>query len=271
MMKRVLLVLICLIALNSNVLIADEVLTDLIWTLSNHKDPEVRKNAAAMLGTLKVKESVKSLIDALSDDNEDVRQACLKALVRITKQNLPLEQTQWLNWWEKEGQILYESASYNTQEIAKLKSYLDIAFVIMLLELVFILLFIVVFSFMGGAKIKEMKEINRRAEQYISNAETVSKRFDGLFEEIEKRREELVQFFSKIREDNQHEIERFSDSVQQNVEHHLREASRSLREKSESELKQTLSLLKEDLDHTIKKTVTEQIAKSVEQRAKSVE
>ena len=264
-MKKIFIILIGLFLFNTSIIRADEILPDLIWTLNNHKDPEVRKNAATMLGTLKIKSAVKPLIDSLADENEDVRTASHKSLVRLTKQNLPPEQGQWLDWWDKSGSQLYENISSSNQELTKLKSYLNFAFIVMLLELAFIILFIVVFSFMGGAKIKEMKEINRRAERYIADADGVSKRFEGLFEEIERRRNEMNLFFNKLRDDNQNEIERFSDLIQQNIEHNLREASRGLREKSEAELKQTLSLLKEDLEHLIKKTVTEQLEKVSQQ------
>lgn len=261
-MKKYLVVVFILLFLLSNFVRADDTLTSLIWTLSNHRDPEERKNAAVILGTLRVKSSVKALIDCLSDENAEVRTAVYTSLVKITKQNIPLNQGQWLEWWDKSGSRTYENLSIDSQELAKLKTYLNIAFIVMLLEMAFILLFIFIFSFMGGAKIKEMKEINRRAEHYISDADGVSKRFEDLFEEIEKRRNELAQFFTKLRDDNQNEIERFSDLVQQNIEHHLREASRNLREKSEAELKQTLTMLKEDMEHLIKKAIAEQLEKS---------
>ena len=240
-------------------LLAEDVLPDLIWTLTSHKDPEMRENAAAMLGTLKVKSAVKPLIDSLSDENDNVPVAAHKSLIKITRQNLPIQSDQWLEWWERSGMTVYDNVASGSQEMGKLKSYLNVAFIVMILELVFIILFIIVFSFMGGAKIKEMKEINRRAETYISDADGVSKRFEELFQEIEKRRNDLNIFFNKLREDNQTEIERFTDLIQQNIEHQLREAGRVLREKSEAELKQTLVMLKEDLGNLVRKTVAEQL------------
>ena len=264
-MKKIFIILIGLFLFHTGIIGADEVLTDLIWMLNNHRDAEVRKNAATMLGTLKIKSAVKPLIDALADENEEVRAASHKALIKLTKQNLPLEQGQWLDWWEKIGSQAYENISSGNQELSRLRSYLNFAFIVMLLELAFIILFIVVFSFMGGAKIKEMKEINRRAERYIADADGVSKRFEQLFEEIEHKRNDMNLFFNKLRDDNQNEIERFSDLTQQNIEHNLREASRSLREKSEAELKQTLALLKDDLEHLVKKTVDEQMEKITQQ------
>jgi F0F1-type ATP synthase membrane subunit b/b' len=264
-MKKILLLLVGLFVFSGGIIKSDEVLTDLIWILNNHRDSEARKNAAASLGTLKIKSAIKPLIDALADENEDVRIASHKSLVKLTKQNLPLEQGPWSDWWNKVGSQSYENVSSSSQELARLKSYLNFAFIVMLLELAFIILFIVVFSFMGGAKIKEMKEINRRAERYIADADGVSKRFEELFEEIEHKRNDMNLFFNKLREDNQNEIERFSDLMQQNIEHNLREANRSLREKSESELKQTLSLLKEDLERLVKKTVDEQMEKTSQQ------
>lgn len=264
-MKNIIIIAVVLLMLGANMAQADDVLTDLLRTLASHRDPEVRKNAANMLGTLKIKAGVKPLIDSLSDSSQDVRDAAYRSLIKITEQDFPLNQAQWQKWWDEKGNQNFGDLSLASQELVRLKSWLNIAFVVMLLELVFIILFIIVFSFMGGAKIKEMKEINRRAEQYINDAEGASKRFEGIFDDIEKKRTELTQFFTKLREDNQNEIERFSDLIQQNIEHHLREASRNLREKSEAELKQTLYLLKDDLEHLIKKTVAEQTEKVIQQ------
>jgi F0F1-type ATP synthase membrane subunit b/b' len=243
----------------SSIVIAEGNSTDLIWVLHNHKDPAARENAAVMIGTLKIKSAVKPLIDALDDENEKVRVASYESLIKITKQNIALKQEEWLNWWKQSGQQSYENISSVSGELSKLKSYFNIALIVIFLGLVFIILFIVVFSFMGGAKIKEMKEINRRADRYIVDAEGISKRFEELFEEIEKKREDLKSYFNNLREDNQNELERFADLIQQNIEHSLREASRGLREKSEAELRQTLTLLKEDLEHLVKKTIVEQL------------
>ncbi|MEW6026397.1 MAG: HEAT repeat domain-containing protein [Planctomycetota bacterium] len=269
MFKRLIIVL-GFILIFSALVQAEDVLPDLIWTLTSHKDPQMRETAATMLGTIKVKSAVKPLIDALSDENEGVRNAAHKSLVKITKQDLPLESAKWQEWWDKSGVNIYENVVSGSQEMAKLRSYLNVAFIVMILELVFIILFIIVFSFMGGAKIKEMKEINRRAETYIADADGVSRRFEQLIEDTERRRNEMnlyfdklrndiTMFVGKLREDNQNEIERFADLVNQNLEHSLREAGRTLREKSEAELRQTLTLLKNDLENLVRKTVAEQL------------
>lgn len=269
-MRKLLVVLGLLFLFSGSVVWAEDVIPDLIWILTSHKDPVMRENAATMLGSIKGKSSIKPLIDSLSDENENVCVAAHKALVKITKQDLPLQPAQWLEWWNKSGNNIYENSVSGSQEMVKLKSYLNIAFIVMILELVFIILFIVVFSFMGGAKIKEMKEINRRAETYIADADGVSRRFEQLIEDTERRRNEMNLYFDKLRnditlfvgklrEDNQNEIERFADLINQNLEHSLREAGRILREKSEAELRQTLTLLKDDLGSLVRKTVAEQL------------
>jgi len=201
-MRRLLVALGLLFLFSGSVLWAEDILPDLIWTLTSHKDPEMREHAATMLGTIKVKSAVKPLIDALSDESESVRVAAHKSLVKITKQELPLEATQWLDWWNKSGSNIYENIVSGSQEMAKLRSYLNVAFIVMILELVFIILFIIVFSFMGGAKIKEMKEINRRAETYIADADGVSRRFEQLIEDTERRRNEMNLYFDKLRNDH---------------------------------------------------------------------
>ncbi|MBI4713086.1 MAG: HEAT repeat domain-containing protein [Planctomycetes bacterium] len=230
---------------------AQDVTAELI-TLLEHKDAQVRKNTALTLGDLNARTAVKALVDTISDENPEVREAAVKSLVKITKQNLPADYNAWINWWEKEGSPKYGNISGTSQELSKLRVYLNFAFIVMLFELGFILLFIVVFSFMGGSKIKEMKEVVRRAEKYVSDADEVTKRFDKITQELEQRRTELMLFFTKLKEDNQNEIERFGDMLQQNIEHQMRETTRNLREKAEAEIKQTVVQIKQEIAQQIK-------------------
>ncbi|MFH1228773.1 MAG: HEAT repeat domain-containing protein [Planctomycetota bacterium] len=226
---------------------AEDVTTGLMDKLRD-KDPEVRKNVATTLGVLKVKNAVKPLIDTLADDNADVREAAYKSLTKLSRQSFPADYDTWLDWWGKEGIKQFGETEMAGQKLAELQRYLNFAFIVMLLELILIVFLTVVFGYMAGSKIKEMKEIAKRADKYIADSDEVTKRFDRITQELDQRRSELMVFFNKLKEDSQNEIERFSELLRQNVEHQMREATRTLREKAESEIRQTTAQLKEEIN-----------------------
>ncbi len=223
-----------------------------------HKDPEVRQNAAELLGTYKVKHAVKPLIDTLGDEDSEVNQAAWLSLKRITKKDLPAEYDIWIDWWRTEGLQQFAETVGVEAQLAEAQNYITFAFISMLVILILILLFIAVFSFMGGAKIKEMKEITRRLEKYLLEADEVTKKSDRVIADLEQKRTEMISFFSKLKEENQGEIERFSELLQQNVEHRMREITMQLREKAEGELDQTIIRFKEDLKREIARSGGEQ-------------
>jgi HEAT repeat protein len=61
-----------------------------VTELMNHPDYTFRRIAAYILGKLKNPESVETLVDALGDDNSDVRKSAAQALNRIGKPSIPL-------------------------------------------------------------------------------------------------------------------------------------------------------------------------------------
>lgn len=239
----------CLYMLGSvgNTVTAEDFSTDLINKLRD-KDPEIRKNVATTLGVLKVKNAIKPLIDTLADDNAEVRDAAYKSLSKLTRQSLPPDYEKWIDWWGNQGIKQFGEMEMASQKLSELQRYLNFAFIVMLLELILIVFLTVVFGYMAGSKIKEMKEISRRAEKYIADSDEVTQRSDRIVQELEQRRGELLVFFNKLKEDGQNEIERFSELLRQNVEHQMREATRTLREKAESEIRQTTAQLKEEIN-----------------------
>jgi tetratricopeptide (TPR) repeat protein len=236
----------------------------LIEKLKN-ADPQIRKNAVELLGSDKntAKQAVEPLIDTLNDTDAAVREAAYQVLKRITKQDFPPQYDPWINWWEKEGAKQFGENVGFTRDITETKTYITFAFISMIVILILILLFIGIFSFMGGSKIKEMKEITKRLEKYLLEADEVTQKSDRVIAELEQRRTELIGFFSKLKEENESEIERFSDLLQQNVEHRMRESTMQLREKAEMELEQTLNRFKEDVQREITRLVNEQKEKTI--------
>jgi len=225
---------------------------DLLSALE-HKDWQVRRNAAQMLGAWNDKSAVRALIDTLTDDNPEVRQAAHQSLIKITEEkDLPLDYTVWSKWWMEKGHTKFEELTPNQQELAEARTYLNVGFIVIVISLILLLLFIMVFSFIGGSKIKEIKEIIKKAERYTTDAEEVTRKFDRIMEELEKRRTEIADSINKLREENTTELERFLDLLQQNTEHQLRESMMGLREKAETELRQTLTQLRQDVQQEIK-------------------
>jgi len=245
------LILVTAILLSANLwLKADD--SDLIPYLRD-RDESIRKNTASMLGSMRSKIAVKALIDTLQDEtNNDVRTVIHNSLVRITGQNLPPEHDKWLKWWEEIGRKQFAPVSPIGSDAS-----LTTAFIVIGVSLLLLLLFIMIFSYIGGSKIKDIKEIIKKAERYTTDAEGVTQRFNSLIEEIEKRRSDSVDFFHKIKDENTAEIERFSGLLQENLEHKMREITMNLREKAEAELKDTVNQIRQDIEREVKRLVTE--------------
>lgn len=245
------LILVTAILLSTNLwLKADD--SDLIPYLRD-RDDSIRKNTANLLGSMRSKIAVKPLIDMMEDEtNNDVRTTVHNALMRITGQNLPLEYDKWIKWWEEIGRKQFEPSSLRESDASQ-----TAAFIVIGISLLLLLLFIMIFSYIGGAKIKEIKEIIKKAERYTTDADGVTQRFNNLIEEIEKRRSDSVDFFHKIKDENTVEIERFSDLLQENLEHKMREVTMNLREKAEAELKDTVNQIRHDIEREVKRFVME--------------
>lgn len=244
-------ILITILLLMSGSLLAQDASRDLIMTLE-HKDWRSRKSAAQLIGAYKIKSAVKPLIDILGDEHPEVRQAARNSLVRITKQNFPPEYDSWIDWWDQEGSKQFGGIGLIDSDTG------ESLFIISISLLLLLFLFIMVFSYIGGSKIKTIKELIKRAEEYLYKTDEINKKFDKVTEELDQNRTELVSFFKRLKDENQTEIERFSDLLQENVEHRLREATMNMREKAETELKETLNQLKGNIDHEIRRLGTEQ-------------
>jgi len=76
-------------AANALARMGDEAL-DAVTTLMNHDNYAIRRIAAYVLGKIGNSDSVEILVDALGDDNSDVRKSAAQALNRIGQPAIPL-------------------------------------------------------------------------------------------------------------------------------------------------------------------------------------
>lgn len=65
---------------------------------------EVKTQACKLVGRLRAREAVPTLIFLLSSDREELGQAALSALHRISGQAFGADQDSWLRWWDSEAQ-----------------------------------------------------------------------------------------------------------------------------------------------------------------------
>ncbi len=231
------------------------------------KDPEVREAAIKLIERDGEKGAIKPLIELLaSEDNELAHKAAVQALTALTGQPIGSDAKKWQEWWDAEGAAKFGQASGT--DISPLPEYWNISVVVTVIAILVLVLFMLVFGFMGGYRLKQLKEIMRRAETYVQNAEQATKLSGGLLTELEKRKSEVMQFVKDLKEENESEIERFSELLEQNVHHRMREATMSLREKAEKELAQTLYGLKESVDHEMRRSVTEALEKALDELIK---
>jgi len=119
-------------------------------------------------------------------------------------------------------------------------------------------LILLVLGMFAGYRLKQVKEVLRRAEKYVSDAEEVARNSDRVAASLDTKRAEIMSFFDQQKEDHQGEIERFADLLEQNVEHRMREVTMGLREKAEKEIEGTLSQLKDDVSREVKRATEEQ-------------
>ena len=59
--------------------------------------------ALSTVGELKLYRSIPPLIQVLSDPNDQVSDAALRALVAMTRQEFAKDRRKWIEWWESKG------------------------------------------------------------------------------------------------------------------------------------------------------------------------
>lgn len=252
-----------------------------------HKEPAVRARAAEILGLKKEPKAIPFLIEGLQDKDLDVRAACHKALAAITGQNMHRDDVNgWKEWWTKEGQAQFPSVEGDPKRLAKsvedleklkqdilddlrnqttafniklredqkrAEEKINTSIYIVLAVAVFFMLVMIYFVGHVSSRIKEWKELMRQADVYIKEGRQITDRVDAILDEVEKKKNDLLDFYGKLKDDSEDEISRFSDLLQQKNEHRLREEVMELRQKAEKELEATMGDLKKGLEHENRK------------------
>ena len=260
----------------------------LLQTLKNETaSPNDRAAAARLLGAYESRPAIPALINALTAKEPEVRDASVDALKKITGvDTLKPTHEDWNDWWQTEGIKLFaevpggEAVGMNSLQLEMVKmkeDYKDLRDRINIsIGLVGILWLVFIFAmiyFAGhlSSKLKEWKDVMKQADQYLRESEEVTKRTDRIIDELEAKKTEIVDFFSKLKDDNESELERFADLLEQNTEHRIRLEVMALRQKAEKELEQTNAELKASVDHEVRRAANEHrrtLEKQVEQRHK---
>lgn len=233
--------------------------------------PDLRVAAAKLIGAGGSWSSIPVLKEGLKDKNGAVRSAAHDALKEITGVT-DIEPTAWDEWWnnvgskmpfgDEEATKLWKGEIHELRESIDddqkdLRNYINISMgLVGILWLVFIIA-LIYFAGHLSSKLKEWKDVMKQADQYLRESEEVTKRTDRIIDELEAKKAEIVDFFSKLKDDNESELERFADLLEQNTEHRIRLEMMALRQKAEKELGQTLGELKTGVDHEIRRSVNE--------------
>ncbi|MCE9582853.1 MAG: HEAT repeat domain-containing protein [Planctomycetes bacterium] len=224
------------------------------------KNPEVRRSAARILATYKVPESVEGLVEALADEQDPVvKKEIFGALHATTNENIEDDAAKWTEWFNKSGGRFAKTISLGARrELDNYQRFLTISIVLNVLILVMVIGFLVAFGAMASNRMKAMKELTRQADILIKEGNDVARKSGSVMEGLDAKKNEMMAFFSKLKDENESEIERYGDMIEQNIEHRMREITMTLREKAEKELEQTFNELKEDLARRIKTSSEEQ-------------
>ncbi len=227
--------------------------------LLEHRNAEDRAATARLLGTREERWAVKFLIQRLDDEAENVRKEAHRALKKITKKDLPADKNRWQEWYKSEGKEKYpavletgRSDPANTAE-----EYLNLSILVAGISFGIVILFVVAFGIMGGYKLKQIKEITKRAEENVAQAEEVQEATDDFTDELEQKKVEMHEYISELKEEKERELDRHSELLSENNEQKIREEMRTLRERAEKEVEHTLNDLQEGVGQRLKQDLRE--------------
>jgi len=225
-----------------------EPIPELIRTNLSNKESSKRISAALLLGDSGNMEGIPLLLSAFRDESEPgVRAAFADALHKLTLMDLGNDYRTWADWWKTEDSRHLRDPLIKAQRPEGLQSLVSDFMASMVIAMIVILVLIVLtLALIGGYKMKQIKELIRRAETAVLAAESIAARSDSMVKEIDTKKTEVAAFISSVKLEQESEIERFSDHMEDNVEHRMREVTMTLRQKAERELGQTLSELKQE-------------------------
>jgi tetratricopeptide (TPR) repeat protein len=109
-----------------------------------------------------------------------------------------------------------------------------------------------------SSRIKEWKELMRQSDGYLKEGKQITERVDAILDEIDTKKNDLLDFYGKLKDDSEDEISRYADALQQKSDHRLREEVMDLRQKAEKELGATLGEMKTQLEHEVRRQMENQ-------------
>jgi len=225
--------------------------------LLQHRAPEVRSSSARILGVREARWAVRPLIDLLDDENETVRRSAHRALRKITGKSFDLNQGKWETWYREDGRTAFSPDQVTSPAIDYgVRRFLD-PLVVSVGSLALLLLFVLTFAIIGGYKMKQLKEVMREAEEYLDQAEEVTKSSDKFSEEVEQKKVEMREYLSNLKEEKEGELERHTELLEENSAQRIREEISSLREQAEKEVEHTMNDLHEDVRLKIEREIKE--------------
>lgn len=244
-------------------------------------DPEMRAAGAVIAGKREIYRAIPILIKLLGDEHTRVKTSAHDALRTITGEDIELNPQAWNEWWTTTGRNRFpiaEAAGAVDQlrteigrQVENLKGEVEglkqeirrsttLVWTSLFISLGLWAVFIIAILYFTGhlaSKLKEWKEVMKQADHYLRESERVTERTDRVLDELEAKKTEILEFFAKLKDDNEAEMERFTDLLEQNTEHHLRLEVMTLRQKAEKELEQTLADLKSSLEQEIRRVASQ--------------
>jgi Flp pilus assembly protein TadD len=241
-----------------------------------HMDPEVRRAACTIVKQCNLKPAVPYLVEYLRTEGDGaVKLAMMDALETLTgiKGKFGDDYKKWNEWWETEGRKTYPVSELTPDEVQRIvqpridelsmkakEAKSDIRVLSLIVIIVAFVFVMVMIYFVGhvSSKLKEWKEVVREAGVYIEEAQRVTKRTDRVLEELEAKKNDILEFVKNLKEEKESEIERYADLLQKNTEHRMREEVMALRQKAERELQETLGQLRQQIEIEVRKVAGDQ-------------
>jgi len=241
-----------------------------------HMDPEVRRAACTIVKQCNLRSAVPYLVDYLRTEGDGtVKLAMMDALESLTgvRGKFGDDPKKWGDWWENEGRRTFPITELTRDEMQRIfqpqfnelsnkakeaKSDIRVlSFIVAVIAFVFVMVMI---YFVGhvSSKLKEWKEVVRQAGVYIEETQRVTKRTDRVLEELEAKKNDILEFVKTLKEEKESEIERYADLLQKNTEHRMREEVMGLRQKAERELQETLGQLRQQVELEVRKVAGDQ-------------
>lgn len=218
------------------------------------KDPNpiIRRNTATILRLKKDMRAVPHLIECLNDTVKEVRDECYSALLETTgKTDIPLDYKAWDSWYRltstnvTEPQKLpadieqaYSDIKDSRDRIKRLMLYMSGAAIVFVIIFAFSILF---FTAYVSSKLKEWREIVKKADFYINECNVISVKVNGILTDLDKKRIEITSAILELKKETQDELERYMELLQKNLDHKIKTEITSAKQAAEVEIEHTVN------------------------------